>query len=592
MADTTLKLLLLGEDRSASKALKGVGDTAEKTGKRASTAGAVMKGALGAQIVAEGARAIYDFGKDSVTAFIGAEASQRKLTDAYKRFPAVQDVPIAKMREMNQAIQDKTGADADDIAASQSVLARYKLTGSQISAMTPLMVDYAKRTGKDLPAAGKTLGLALAGNGKAMKELGIKFKDTGDPAKNFEQVMAGLQDKVGGFAESEATTLEGKLGIMQAKFGDVQEEIGGQLLPVLLQLADGASVLVGWISQNASWLGPLAAGLGIAAGAMMILNAAMTANPIGIVVVAIGALVGALIYAYQNSVTFRNVVNTAFKAIGAVATWLWNNALAPALRGIVTGFAWVVDGIANMLDALGSVPGFEWAKTAAANMRGMAQGARDAAAGIKDIPKSTEPRLILKDNASAKIKTIEDKIKNLKGKVVEAKAKGDTKAVENLQKKINALKSKLVTIRANVVKTGINAIKVYTSGSGTVRFSAAARGGIFRAMANGGIAGSSARIYSRADGVMFNEPETQGESYIPLANDHRRSRAVSVWRETGRILGQMAGGGITGRPQWGGGGDVYITVQGDTDPLAAARRIEQALSRLKESRGRRPLAFS
>lgn len=666
MADTTLKLLLLGEDRSASKAVKGVGTA--------------IKG-VGAAIVAS---KLAEWGTDAVDAFRGAERSQRELTDAYARFPAVQSVSIEKLREYNQELQNKVGADADDIASGQAVLARYKLTGEQLQSLTPLLVDYSKRTGKDLPASAELLGKSIMGNAKAMKALGVDFKDTGDPAKNLQIIMAGLQEKVGGFAEGEASTLDGRLSILNARMGDLQEEIGGALVPALEGLVDAggqaldwadsmgigvqevgvavgvaAAVMVtGWtitkvaaIASSVAQLAALsstaaawavsagaaavsgaetvaiwamlqgsaiasaaaqfaanaraAAGWALQTGAMIatsvaskamaaaqwLVNAAMSANPIGLIVVALAALAAGLVWAYQNSETFRNVVDGAFKAIGKAGQWLWNSALAPVIRGIVRGFAWVVDGIANMLDALGNIPGFEWAKTAAANMRGMARDARAAAAGIKNIP-DREPKLSLKDSASSKIKEIDAKIKALKGKVVEARAKGDTKAVENLQKKINALKSKLVTIRANVVKTGINAIKVYTSGSGTVRFSAAARGGIFRAMAEGGIAGGSPRIYSRADGVMFNEPETQGESYIPLANDSRRPRAVSVWRETGRILGQMAGGGITGRPSMGGG-DVYnISVQGDTDPLAAARRIEQALSRLKESRGRRPLAFS
>ena len=45
------------------------------------------------------------------------------------------------------------------------------------------------------------------------------------------------------------------------------------------------------------------------------LNIILTANPVGIVVVAIGALVGLLVVAYTRSETFRKVVNFAFKAV-------------------------------------------------------------------------------------------------------------------------------------------------------------------------------------------------------------------------------------------------------------------------------------
>ena len=621
MADATLRLLLLGEDRSASKALKDVGDAADSSGKKVKSAGKSMGGAIPVAVFAAATAGAVAFGKSSIEASRGAARSQRELEDAYSRFPALQSVSIDKMRELSQAIQDKTGADADDIASSQAVLARYKLTGDQIADMTPLLVDYAARTGKDLPAAGSTLGKALAGNTRAMKELGIQFKDTGDPAKNFEQVMKGLQEKVGGFAEGEASTLDGKMQILAAKFGDVQEEVGDQLVPALTSLADVAAKTVDFISQNTDVLGPLAVVVGVAAAAYVgltaagaahtaymaasaaatggltvaqwALNAALTANPIGLIVVAIAALVAGLVIAYKKSETFRNVVDTAFAAIGEAGRWLWNNALAPALRAIINGFAWVTDGIAGMLEALGNVPGFEWAKKGAAGLRNLANDARKAAKDLKDIPKSVDPKIKARDEATAKIRQIDKEIKSLKGKVVEAKAKGDSSEVTKLQKKINALKNKRIEIQANVRKTGISTIRVGAAGSGTWRMTAVAAGGIVRAMAAGGLAAPN--IFSRADGVQYNEPETMGEAYIPLANDWRRPRAVQVWRETGRLIGAMAAGGINGAAGVSGGTSDTITINATVargvDPLAFAREVEQSLLTLRQRKGGQPLAF-
>lgn len=379
--DVSLKLVLLGEDRSAGKTLGGVGKAAKVA------------------LAVAGAAAV-KFAGDSVEAFREADRSQRELEDAYERFPALGDVNIDKMRELNQAIQDKVGADADDLASSQAVLARHRLTGEQIAKMTPLLVDYAARTGKDLPDAANTLGKAMAGNAKAMKELGIPFKATGDAATDFEAIMGGLQEKVGGFAEKEAATLDGKMKILETKFGDVQEKVGEALVPVLEKLVDVGSDVIKYVEENADWLGPLATGLGIAAGAIAAIvgvtrawaavqtamNAVMAANPIGLVVLAIAALVAGLVWAYNESEEFRKVVDAAFSAVAEAGRWLWNNALAPVIRFIVNGFATVVEGIAAFLDALGNIPGFEWAKTAADQMKGTAKQAREIADGIKDIP--------------------------------------------------------------------------------------------------------------------------------------------------------------------------------------------------------------
>lgn len=62
--------------------------------------------------------------------------------------------------------------------------------------------------------------------------------------------------------------------------------------------------------QRGAMLAARAATLAMAAG-QAILNAVMTANPIGIVIVAIAALVAGLVLAYNKSETFRNAVQTA-----------------------------------------------------------------------------------------------------------------------------------------------------------------------------------------------------------------------------------------------------------------------------------------
>jgi gas vesicle protein len=49
--------------------------------------------------------------------------------------------------------------------------------------------------------------------------------------------------------------------------------------------------------------------------AQFALNLVMSANPIGLVVLAIAALVAALVLAYKNSESFRNVINKLFSAI-------------------------------------------------------------------------------------------------------------------------------------------------------------------------------------------------------------------------------------------------------------------------------------
>lgn len=332
MADKTVKLVLVGEDKSAGKTLKDVGDEAEKAGGRLSRMGEIAGGVLTADLLRAAGTAVVDFGKASVESFMEADKAQRQLEDAYERFPAVADVSIDKLRELNQAIQDKTGADADDLASSQAVMAQYGLTGAQLAELTPLLDDYAVKTGKDLTGAAEDLGKAMLGQGRALKDVGIDFQDTGSVAGNFEQVMSGLRSQVGGFAENEAGTAEGKLRSLQTNFGDVQEAVGEQLLPVLIQLGDALLGVIEFVQQNSDVLVPLAAIIGTIIGLATawnviqgILNITLAANPIGLVVLAIAALVAGFITAYQTSETFRNIVDGALQWVKSsaqgVADW-------------------------------------------------------------------------------------------------------------------------------------------------------------------------------------------------------------------------------------------------------------------------------
>ena len=91
--------------------------------------------------------------------------------------------------------------------------------------------------------------------------------------------------------------------------------------------AQAAHTVVGW--ANIAMQGAAKVATVGWTAAQWLLNAALNANPIGIVVIAIAALVAGLIYAWNNSETFRNVVMGAWEgiktAVGVVVDWLSTN---------------------------------------------------------------------------------------------------------------------------------------------------------------------------------------------------------------------------------------------------------------------------
>jgi hypothetical protein len=79
----------------------------------------------------------------------------------------------------------------------------------------------------------------------------------------------------------------------------------------------------------------------IAAAAQWLWNAAMDANPIMIVVIAIAALVAAVIYAYTHFQWFRNIVQACWNSIKTAALVVWNNVLKPVFNAMTVALGFV-----------------------------------------------------------------------------------------------------------------------------------------------------------------------------------------------------------------------------------------------------------
>lgn len=263
MAGSELKFVISATDH-ASAVLAGVGKSTDqldaKTRKLRAAAGLVSAGAIVA------------FGAASVKAYAEAEAQQVKLEEAYRKFPAVADVSIQSMRDLNSAIQAKTGSDDDELAAAEAKLAMYGLTGSQIQQLIPLVNDFAVAQGMGVTEAAQSVGKAMMGNAKALKGIGVDYKLTGDKARDFTAIMDALQGKVGGAGEAFGQTTAGQMKILQQSFSDLQEEVGAQLVPALKALVGVAKPILGLFGSLPDPLKSVTVLLGGTAAAALILG--------------------------------------------------------------------------------------------------------------------------------------------------------------------------------------------------------------------------------------------------------------------------------------------------------------------------------
>jgi hypothetical protein len=332
-----VKVTFLGDATALAAASRKAQASLDGVGKQASKFGPMVK--AGAAIA--GVAAV-KFGADSVRAFAEAEESQARLSLAYKKFPKLADVSIASLRNYNSELAKKVAFDDDALASGQAVLAQFNLTGKQIQSLTPLMADYAAKTGQDLPTAATLMGKAFLGNTKALKALGINYKSTGDKTKDVANIQALLQAKIGGTAEAMGKTATGKAAILRNQFGELQETVGSKLLPVLTRLTEIGLKVVDFISRNSAVIMPLVAvvgtlivGIKLWTMAQAALNVVMALNPIGLAVIAVAALVAGVVIAYKKVGWFRDGINALWGGIKAAFGWVRSN--WPLLLAILTG---------------------------------------------------------------------------------------------------------------------------------------------------------------------------------------------------------------------------------------------------------------
>ncbi len=125
----------------------------------------------------------------------------------------------------------------------------------------------------------------------------------------------------------------GKLHFLEVAFNAVKEAIGKSIgwiadhQDVLKLFGEVVGVLVtGLVAWKVVQIG-----LNVV---MAVFNALLNANPIGIIVLALAAVITALIYSYQHFKTFRDIVNGTWNVIKEVAMWVWNNVLKYIFEGI------------------------------------------------------------------------------------------------------------------------------------------------------------------------------------------------------------------------------------------------------------------
>ena len=378
MATSNLMLKILAVDK-ASGTLNKVGGSMGGLGKKAGAMGAALGAALSVGAVTK-------FAGDSVKAFettgketlklqrymggtaeeasrlghaftmsgIDSETSAKNIGILSKKLvandKAVKGMGVAyrdangKMKPMDKILPGIADKFAKMPNGPEKTALAMKLFGKGGAAMIP-MLNKGSAGLKAMAAESDKLGTTLSGKDlEAVKQSTINKRKMSAAVKGLQiaigkNLLPIIQKMVTWFTERIVPAIGRVIGLIEKNkdkliplgkaFEDLGKFIGDKVVPAVVTFG-------GWLVKYQGWLIPIAGGILAIVAALKIyaiyvrivaavtkawaavqaaLNVVMTANPLGLIILAVIGLVAAFVIAYKRSEKFRSVVDGAFRAI-------------------------------------------------------------------------------------------------------------------------------------------------------------------------------------------------------------------------------------------------------------------------------------
>lgn len=385
-----LAIKIVTDASAATKGMDKASSKATAMGKSTKLAAVMSGAAIGAAV---------SFAKASIGAAGAAAKANRTLGAVMGDAAGKQSEQTKAAIDYADALAKQDGISRNVIKSTQTVLAAYsnlnpKVTGSAdaFNRATAAAQDLAAAGFGDAAGNAKMLGKALqdpAKYTKALARMGVVFTAQeqdqikvmmkhNDVAGAQKVILSKLERQVGGTAKAQASSSDKTKVAMEG----MQEAVGKGLLPVMKIYSTVMGGLFNLMASNAGVVQALALVFGglaavvltlslvtkvqtaytqaqaiatkvnagaskAAAAAQWLWNAAMSANPIGLIVIAIVAVVAAVIIMYKKFGWFRDFVNAVWAGILAVirGVWSWIKSNWPLLIAILLGPIGLVVGL-------------------------------------------------------------------------------------------------------------------------------------------------------------------------------------------------------------------------------------------------------
>lgn len=393
---------------------------------------------------------------------------------AGSKYGAAEIVDLAQSFKVSGAVAASAGLSVEQAAGAIEVLSKSNLKGAEagtalrnilLKMQTVLNVDFSK-TGfgtaldalkpklNDVTFLSKTFGMEniaaaqfLITNAHAVDEMtqavtgtNVAEEQAAIRTNTTEEAMKRMQAKIDDIKIS-AFNLTGGFAAYVSACGD-SVVMASQMIPLMSLLRKGFISLTTQINFANIASKSFAA-------VQALVNAIMSANPIAMIVIAIGALVAGLILAYNHCESFRKIVDKAWTAIKQFATVIWNN--------LCKAFDWLATVIGKVWDKLKALFGIkdkntESAKKLSNQTTQLAQVNESAATSVDSLTGSLSKQGNQINVNTATIGGMENKINELRKK----QSAANTEQAIALEKEINLWEKKKKTME-NAVLVGASA---------------------------------------------------------------------------------------------------------------------------------------
>jgi hypothetical protein len=398
----SLKDLLTSKIKEARHETEHFEHTLGEAGEKASEFGKELIGALGVGMVLYKG---FEFIEKSAEEFENLEKANAQLEAGLRSTGEAAGLSFEALEEGQEQLRDKIDYSRAAIADMQSQLLTFPaVTKKTFGEASMAIADMATRLHAGLDQTAIQVGKALQDPVKgitALHRVGVNFSETqkamiknfvetGQSAKAQQLILKELNTEFGGSAEAAAAVnkpmFEYQKSVEKAELmvGKLVDTLKRTLMPILTSVINGFMASVHWMQEHKTLMeiigyvvATVAAGYlvytGIIEGVVLatkiwtaaqwLLNAAMTANPLALVVIAIAAVTAAVIYCYNHFATFRavlwgvwetikefgRIVGDVFMGVGKVIKGALT--LSPSL--ISEGYDQTVNAISNAGTRLG-----------------------------------------------------------------------------------------------------------------------------------------------------------------------------------------------------------------------------------------------